>query len=603
MISMKLTKYILASLSLASVMAFTACEDFLKEEPYSFVGPAEVGNDNAAVSQWVTGVYSKWADDMFRWGNFPRVLDMDCDYASGPDWAFSNAGAGNYQGDDVTNTIWKGCYNLINRANVAIKYINQITGADEQLKENGLGEVYFHKAFAYFMLVKAYGDIPLLDVAITDGASYDNPRQPITDVYKEIIRLLEEEAIPRLYKNTDAGFQTGHVCAGTAVGLLAKVYATMASGALPAGEKMQVMTGSSYSYNGDSKVLDMPIRKEFAKTQVKGYESFDWRDCYQKAATWAGYLMNHDNSYGNHYLLSYDQLWKRSGLSQSTEHLFTLQGANGDELYGNSIFEWYNGISNGQDVVASGLYIGNRYHWYTLFDANDDRITKGVKHRFVVSYQNEEGKTKSGFFYPNTPEYILMATGYDANGNYVQEPVAPYNDGRNYYYNVSSECLAFTNKYADVTDVTQKKSDAYWPFLRLADIVLIYAEAQCELADGVSSEAISALNQIRSRSNATLAVTSGDGAILSKEELRSAIFEERAKELTLEGDRRWDLIRWGIYLDVMNSIGGTNKDGSTTHYDEAGVNKHREERHLLFPIPTDEVSTNDAISENNPGWS
>ena len=132
---------------------------------------------------------------------------------------------------------------------------------------------------------------------------------------------------------------------------------------------------------------------------------------------------------------------------------------------------------------------------------------------------------------------------------------------------------------------------------------MIYAEAKCELSDGVSPEAISALNEIRSRSNATLAVTSGDGAIQNKEELRSAIFEERAKELTLEGDRRWDLIRWGIYLDVMNSIGGTNKDGSTTHYDEAGVNKHREERHLLFPIPTDEVSTNDAISENNPGWS
>ena len=228
---MKLKKiYILLSLSLAGMTTFSACQDFLSEKPYSFVGPEEVGNDDAAVSQWVTGVYSKWADDMFRWGNFPRVLDMDCDYASGPDWAFSNAGAGNYQGDDVTNTIWKGCYNLINRANVAIKYINAITGADERVKTNGLGEVYFQKAFAYFMLVKAYGEIPLFDRAVTDGTGYNNPRRPIADVYAEIVRLLEEEAIPRLYKNTDAEYQTGHVCAGTAVGLLAKVYATMASG-------------------------------------------------------------------------------------------------------------------------------------------------------------------------------------------------------------------------------------------------------------------------------------------------------------------------------------------------------------------------------------
>ena len=149
----------------------------------------------------------------------------------------------------------------------------------------------------------------------------------------------------------------------------------------------------------------------------------------------------------------------------------------------------------------------------------------------------------------------------------------------------------------------RKKSDAYWPFLRLADIVLIYAEAKCELDNGVSSEAISALNRVRIRSNATLASSSGDGAIASKQALRSAIFEERAKELALEGDRRWDLIRWGIYVEVMNSIGGINKDGSQTHYDEAGVNKHREQRHLLFPLPSDEVSTNEAIDSNNPGWS
>ena len=137
----------------------------------------------------------------------------------------------------------------------------------------------------------------------------------------------------------------------------------------------------------------MPERREFVKTQVKGYESFDWRDCYEKAAKWAGYLLypTPDNNYGSHDLLPYDQLWKRSGLGQSTEHLFALQGAIGDELYGISIFEWYNGIVYGRGVVVSGLYIGNRYHWYTLFTSQDYRVTQGVKHRFIVSYQDEEG--------------------------------------------------------------------------------------------------------------------------------------------------------------------------------------------------------------------
>lgn len=175
--------FLSVALSAALMGGFTSCDDFLAEDPYAFVGPDQVGNDNAAVNLWVTGVYSKWANDMFRWQNFPRVLEMDCDYTSGPDWAFSNLGAGNFQGDEVADAVWKGCYSLINRANVALNYVNQITGADEKVKANAIGELKFNKAFAYFMLTKAYGDIPMFDVAISEGASYEQPRRPIAEVY------------------------------------------------------------------------------------------------------------------------------------------------------------------------------------------------------------------------------------------------------------------------------------------------------------------------------------------------------------------------------------------------------------------------------------
>ncbi len=63
--------------------------------------------------------------------------------------------------------------------------------------------------------------------------------------------------------------------------------------------------------------------------------------------------------------------------------------------------------------------------------------------------------------------------------------------------------------------------------------------------------------------------------------------------IALESDRRWDLIRWGIYLGVMNGIGTV---------DEINTIKMREAKHLLYPIPQDEMLTNQAITENNPGW-
>jgi hypothetical protein len=69
---------------------------------------------------------------------------------------------------------------------------------------------------------------------------------------------------------------------------------------------------------------------------------------------------------------------------------------------------------------------------------------------------------------------------------------------------------------------------------------------------------------------------------------------ERSIEFAFEGDRRWDLIRWGIYVDVMNAIGDK---------DELGVYKSRAERHRLFPIPTSEIDANTSITSNNPGWS
>lgn len=446
--------FLSVALSAALMGSFTSCDDFLAEDPYAFVGPDQVGNDNVAVNLWVTGVYSKWANDMFRWQNFPRVLEMDCDYTSGPDWAFSNLGAGNFQGDEVADAVWKGCYSLINRANVALNYVNQITGADEKVKANAIGELKFNKAFAYFMLTKAYGDIPMFNVAISEGASYEQPRRPIAEVYAEIIRLLEE-AIPVMYKNTDVDFQEGHVAQGAAAGLLAKVYVTMASGSMTAGEEMIVKTGASYEFNNGEKVLVLPTSKTFRKTQVAGYESFDTKDCYTKAAQYAKDVM--DGKYGSYDLLPYDELWKRSNYNKA-EHMFMLQTLNNDEEYGNTIHRWFSGTENAQGLIQQGQWIGNRYHWYTLFDSKDYRITKGVKHRFRYSYQASDNY---GFYYPNTPEYKLMATGYDENGNKVADPVAPYNDGVQYTFNVSSSTLAYSTKYSDVTDPTVERSDAY----------------------------------------------------------------------------------------------------------------------------------------------
>ena len=572
--------FIICHLSFSMMLA--SCTSWIEEDPEGLVTEEKVGDSSEACASWVTGTYSKWIYDMFCWGYFPKVLEFDADYISGPDWLFGTFGAGNFQGEsDVTDAIWKGGYGLIGRANKAIQHIQAMQNITEAEKNNAIGEMKFHKAIAYFLIVRAYGECPIQPEEETDDRN--QPRKSVQDVYNYIIANLEDAA-SLMYKNTDAAWQAGHVNAGSAAGLLAKVYATMASASLPAGTELTVRTGVAYQGPTTNRTYAPLQSFTFQKKAVSGYESMDANALYTKAAEWAGKVI--DGTYGKYELLDYDQLWKKTNATAS-EFMFSVGSVNGDATYKTAVHSQYEGYmtATGSDFIQSGGWVGCTRHWYDLFDHDDLRIVEGVKHRWRV-YTQEEYNT--GFFYPYNDEYSILATGRDLSGEWKADPSGIYADGVSYYYSTDAQCLAFTTKYMDVTNDAIDNADANWPMLRYADVLLIYAEAQNEL--GESDEAVTYLNKVRARSHADEATL----AILDSQlKRRSAIIEERAKEFACEADRRWDLIRWGIYLDAMNALGGS---------DDAGVLKNRIERNLLFPIPAQELNTNKAITSNNPGW-
>lgn len=567
------------------MMTLTGCNSWIEETPDSLITDTKIGDSKDAMNQWLTGTYSKWIDDMFRWGYFPKVLEFDADYISGPDWLFGTFGAGNFQGESsVTDALWKGCYGLIERCNNAERHIAAMTTISDREKSNAIGELRFQKSLAYFMLVRAYGEVPIQGEG--EDAEDFCPRESVTKVYDYITRNLEAAA-SMMYARDDAAWQQGHACAGSAAGLLAKVYATMAAAALPAGTELTIRTGKAYDEQGDSKTYAPLESITMHKTAVDGYESMDSQTLYAKAAEWAAKVV--DGEYGHYELLPYDLLWKRASAGES-EHMFYVASVSGDATYKNSVHEQYEGYytEKGSDFLQSGGWVGCTRHWYDLFEHDDLRITKGVKHRWRYHFHRD---SNSGFYYPLTSEYTHLATGYDAENNKWDKPSGIYADGVSYYYSMDSQCLAFTTKYDDVTDNAIVNADSNWPLLRYADVLLIYAEALNEL--GRAEEALQYLNMVRQRSNASPANLSGLGALDTQLKRRSAIVEERAKELACEADRRWDLIRWGVYLEAMNALGGS---------DDAGVSKSRQPRNLRYPIPTEEINTNRNINENNPGW-
>lgn len=571
------------------VLLITSCEDVLKENKFDFISPADIQDSDEGADLWVTGVYNKLSNNIFQYGTWPLLLDIDCDYSTGPEWAYGTFGAGNYQATTSTATFWEGLYSVIHRASYAEENIKTMSNLSDKHRDNVLGELSFLKAFSYFYLVRAFGELPIRKTSINEALEEaEQPRRSIEEVYEYIISLLLD-AEKMMYKNTESGFVEGHASAGAAASLLAKVYATIGSAAMPEGNQIIVRGGKPFMVSGSAKIYTNPVDRSFSKHQVKGYENFDHKAYYKLAMDKAAQIIN--GEFGSYDLLPFDDLWKQSNKNK-IEHIWSHQALSGDDVFGVTYSRAYSGVYNSSKQISDGLWYGMRDHWYKLFDNDDYRITKGVMHRWVriadVNYN-------TGSYYPNNEVWRKKAQGYTDNDGNLIPPVAPFNDGITYKSNNNANYLAYLIKFGDVSDNTIVRQDPNFPFLRFADVLLIYAEAANEYNENPTIEALNALNRVRSRSNAIAKTIdpSVAGNINDIVLFRSTVIEERAMEFACEGDRRWDLIRWGIYLQAMNDIGGV---------DEVNVSKSRQEKHLLLPLPVSEINTNKAIIENNPGW-
>ena len=382
---MKLYKIFILAMIVGGATTLSSCNDFLQEKPEALVSPGDVENSKDGINQWVTGVYSNWLYDIFCWGEFPRVLELDADYISGPSWLFSYLGAGNFQAESSLNKMWNGPYNLINDANVAERNIAQMNGVDEAFKNNALGEIYFQKAFCYFLLVRAYGPVPYMAADISTSGEFNNSRRPVAEIYQHIISLLTKAA-NMMYTRENSNYQAGHVCAGSAAGMLAKVYATMASAAMPQGTEIDVRTGAPYEKVNGVQIYRAPSTETFKKNVVEGYEDMDPMALYQEAAKWARKVI--DGEYGIYQLSPYATLWKHSNIHAS-EMMWGIECVAGNDTYKTNIHTNYSGMieSEGSNLIEQGKWVGCTNNWYSLFDEQDYRVTKGVAHVWRYYYQ------------------------------------------------------------------------------------------------------------------------------------------------------------------------------------------------------------------------
>ena len=123
-------------------------------------------------------------------------------------------------------------------------------------------------------------------------------------------------------------------------------------------------------------------------------------------------------------------------------------------------------------------------------------------------------------------------------------------------------------------------------YIRGADIMLLKAEALAHQGD--LNGAATLVNDIRKRAKLKDLTINETG---SQDAMLDAILNERRLELALEGQRLFDLIRFGKLLEVMNGINSR---------DEGRLPQARPfvEEHKLMPIPQTALDKNPNLIQN-----
>jgi hypothetical protein len=122
----------------------------------------------------------------------------------------------------VLQDYWTNTYGIIHAANRILSDIEEVM---ENLPENdwiNKGEAHFFRAFAYFNLVRAFGEIPLIDFKIDDAAEVNVPKSSVAQIYELIDTDLTEAA--KLLPQTWESRFVGRLTWGAARSLHARTY-------------------------------------------------------------------------------------------------------------------------------------------------------------------------------------------------------------------------------------------------------------------------------------------------------------------------------------------------------------------------------------------
>lgn len=544
------------------------------------------------------------------------------DYATGlygqlPGWSFGSMDNGsdlsanaNGNGTDIgTGTIAVGStewnYSGIRSANILLSKAAAYSGGGDISQY--VSEAYFFRAFSYYNLLKLYGGVPIVTTVLgVESPELYNKRNSRYEVVAQVLADLDL-AIAGLPTEQNIGAtDKGRISKWAAMALKAQVELYEATwekyvGRAPDGDGSSSGAGTAgYDPASAAKYLNDAVGLCQQIMNNGGYELWNKNSDTKMANSSSWYLFNLEDEGSNpggynkqsnkEFILYtvYDYTLRQSGINIT----WTV-----GQLYPSRKFVDMAVCTDGLPPAKSSMFQGY--------------------HTAASEFQNRDLRLLN-YLYASATAPATVTLDYGSLG-------------ASGYGNSKYGVYGFGSRRIDRTE------SANWPVIRLAEVYLMFAEAQVELNGSISDAQLDAsINKLRDRAGVahlTNALVAANGLDI-KEEIR----RERAVELYREGKRFDDLKRWGIleaslnpsrlgrvvgdaaYVTPFKDAAGnptaaykpaTYVFGEETVATPAGMlkcvvvassrNNSVAKKHYLYPVPVSQMILNKSLLQN-PGY-
>lgn len=587
---------------LMGTLFFTSCEKYLDKAPEADISEKEVFGNFISFQGFIEELYNcivdknkgqAWNPYLFAdetLNNKPYAFDQG-NYWPSENYFYGKSVSPNDH-NPRTKRIWEYAWYAIRKANVALEKIDEeglFQGTEEE-KKLIKGQALFFRGWFYFQIAKFWGGMPYIT----------RPLKPTESlVTEEFNRLNFQETAKKMAEDFRA-----------AADLLPNDWDETEPGQRTLGQNGQRIN-KFYALGYLGKAL-LYAASPMMNEEATGNDSYNAELC-QQAAEAFGELLTLADKTGEYKLESWED-WT------------------------DNFWRWNNERPGGTEVIMEPtIYNRTRERWSTIgatvpssFGLNSGSNADVPTNNFVKNYAMANGlpidDPNSGYD-PDDPWtgreprfYKDIAIDGDKimDCNCPDEYAQLYNGGRHRsQINPPSVTGYYGKRYSPIgPDFTISKANglqAYVPYMRLADIYLMYAEAVLFSKNGgapqstsgnYSMTAVDALNVIRNRAQ----LPDLDSKYASSKKLFfEEIVRERAVELAFSGSRFLDLRRWNRngdprYLNKTAIDFDRGANGKPVNLKERVIIKRvAGKKQNWLPIPVKFINIYKGFPQN-PGW-